>query len=146
MILIIIWTLFPWHESRATASFSAGQRFAPDSPPRQRACLVRGTRAVAAGSLGMMLLALALGLLGPVLIYLAHPNQGLRMRALPVAWRYPGALSLLAAMAAWTLTLGLSAGVFAWLTNSMLVWVLLPYFAWLRYSRQPARPVPAPAR
>lgn len=83
----------------------------------------------------MTWLALILNLFGAGLLYLVHPNQNWRPRALPGRMRRPAACLWLASLLPWCRAFGFSAGPAAWLTASMLVWATAPYLGWLRHAR-----------
>lgn len=82
------------------------------------------------------LLALAAGLAGALLVYLASPRQN--WRVVPSAWQWRAAgLALVAvSLLAWCRAAGSVAGVAAALTTLMLAWVLAPYIGWWLARRQ----------
>lgn len=87
----------------------------------------------------MNLCALLLGMTGAVLVYLASARQGLLARPLPGSMRVAATALLAAGIVAWIAAAGLGAGIVAALTCWMLVWVALPYLAWWRGAKVPAR-------
>ena len=85
----------------------------------------------------MLLLALACGVAGASLAYLASPKQNWGVPARARVLRWPGLVLSLVSLLPWCRVTGLAAGIAAALTTLMLAWVLAPYLGW--WLRQPSR-------
>lgn len=76
-------------------------------------------------------------LAGAAVVYLAHPNQILRVRRLPAIAGWAGGLACLAGLALWMVSHGVIVGLCLATTLWMLVGVGLPYLAAWADARRP---------
>jgi len=70
--------------------------------------------------------------LGALLLYLSHPNQGLRQRALPRSCQWTGYLLAVTGGVGWVATAGYRAGLFIAAMELMLLLAGLPLLSLLR--------------